>query len=121
MNNLILLLITSVSVWRVSNLINNEDGPFHIFEKIREAVGLTKVEDLPLNEQIAYPDKEFIHDGNVLAEMIECMWCLSIWVGSVFALYLALTKNIKKSFIPLFIFASSAITIFIKERKIIGE
>ena len=117
MNNLILLILTSISVWRVSSLLRDEEGPLHIFRKLREYVGLTKVEDLPLNEQVLYSENEFIHDGGFWAELIECIWCLSVWVGGVFAIYLAITKNIKKSMIPIFTLTSSALTIYINDRR----
>ena len=118
MNHLILILLTSVSVWRVCSLLQDEPGPFDIFKKIRTFVGLTSVEDLPLNEQILYSDKEFVHNGEFFAELIECIWCLSIWVGGLFAIYLAITGIIPYSYIPIYTLCSSALTILIKNKEI---
>jgi len=94
-------------------MIQREDGPFDIFVRLREFIGLTKVEDLPLNEQLLYPEDEFIHDGNFFAKLVECIWCISIWVGFGLSLYLGLTKIIKKPLILIHTFVSSAITILI--------
>lgn len=113
MNQLITILLISVANWRISNMIQREDGPFDIFVRLREFVGLTKVEDLPLNEQLLYPEDEFIHDGNFFAKLLECIWCLSVWVGFGLSFYLGITKIIKKPLILIYTFVSSAITILI--------
>lgn len=113
MNQLITALLISVANWRISNMIQYEDGPFDIFVKFRNLIGLTKVEDLPLNEQLLYPNDEFVHDGSFFAKLVECIWCLSVWVGFVLSLYLGLTKTIKKPMILIHTFVSSAITILI--------
>lgn len=113
MNQLITVLLISIANWRISNMVQYEDGPFDIFIKFRNLIGLTKVEDLPLNEQLLYPEDEFVHDGNFFAKLVECIWCLSIWVGFGLSLYLGLTKIIKKPWILIYTFVSSAITILI--------
>ena len=113
MNQLITVLLISIANWRISNMVQYEDGPFDIFIKFRNLIGLTKVEDLPLNEQLLYPEDEFVHDGNFFAKLVECIWCLSIWVGFGLYLYLGLTKIIKKPWILIYTFVSSAITILI--------
>lgn len=113
MNQLITIILISITNWRISNLIQYEDGPFDIFTKFRELIGLTKVEDLPLNEQLLYPNDEFVHDGNFFAKLLECIWCLSVWVGFGLSFYLGITKIIKKPLILIYTFVSSAITILI--------
>ena len=115
MNQLITLILISITNWRISNLIQDEEGPFDIFVHLRRLIGLTKVEDLPINEQLLYPDDKFVHNGNFFAKLVECIWCLSVWVGFGISLYLGLTKVIKKPLIPIYALASSALTILISK------
>lgn len=113
-----LLFISTISVWRICNLIQYEEGPFDIFTKFRNKIGLTKVSDLPLNEQLLYPDNEFIHDGNFFAKLVECIWCLSIWISFGISVYLAIFKFIEKSLIPIYTLTMSAFTILVVNRRI---
>jgi len=101
--------------------LQHESGPFHIFDKLRKMAGLTNVSDLPLNEQLLYSDKEFIHNGNIFAEILECIWCLSVWLGFLVAVYLGITKSIKRSLIPLYAFAISALTILIDTKGMFND
>jgi len=115
MNQLITFLLISIANWRICSLIQDEDGPFDIFLRLRNKIGLTKVEDLPLNEQLLYSNDKFIHDGNFFAKLVECIWCLSVWVGFGVTVYLGLAKIIKKPLIPIYALASSALTILISK------
>ena len=116
MNQLITILLISVANWRISNMIQREDGPFDIFVRFREFIGLTRVEDLPLNEQLLYPNNEFVHNGNFFAKLVECIWCLSVWVGFAISLYLGITNIIEASLVPIYALASSALTILISTK-----
>lgn len=60
MLNLMIELLTILAVWRVTSLLYQEDGPYKIFEKIRETS----------------------------KGAFECFWCLSLWVSIPFALAL---------------------------------
>lgn len=117
MQQAFILFLLSISTWRICSLLQDEPGPFHIFERIRTWAGLTRVDDLPLNEQLMYPDKQFIHEGNFFAELIECVMCLSIWVSGAISLYLGLTKIIRKPLIPLYTLTASALTIWLENRR----
>lgn len=116
MNQLIILILISVTNWRICSLIQDEDGPFDIFLRFRNKIGLTKVEDLPLNEQLLYPNNEFVHNGNFFAKLVECIWCLSVWVGFAISLYLGITNIIEASLVPIYALASSALTILISTK-----
>lgn len=113
MNQLITIILISIANWRISYMLQYEEGPFNIFGKFREMIGLTNVDDLPINEQLLYPEDAFIHNGNFFAKLTECIYCLSIWVGFFISLYLGLTKMIKKPYIPIYTLVSSALTIVI--------
>lgn len=54
-------LILTLAVWRVSNLIVNEDGPFQMLAKFRQ--GAVKV-----------------------THLFECVFCLSVWLGLIAAI-----------------------------------
>lgn len=117
MKRIFILIISTVAVWRLCNLLQYEEGPFEIFTKFRDRIGLTKVSDLPLNEQLLYSDKEFIHDGNFFAKLVECIWCLSIWISFCISIYLAIFKIIEKSLAPIYTLTMSAFTILIVNRR----
>jgi len=59
-----LFLITLLAVWRVTHLFQAEDGPFDIIFRIRKLAG----------------------DG-VFGKIMDCFYCLSIWVALLPGLY----------------------------------
>ena len=60
MENLFELIVKALAVWRISNLLVDEDGPYDIARKIR-AIANDK------NQQ--------------LGAMLDCLWCTSVWVA----------------------------------------
>ena len=54
-----------LAVWRLTHLFTGEDGPWSLFVKLRAAFG-----------------KSFF------GQLLDCFYCLSIWVGFLFALTL---------------------------------
>jgi len=95
-----------------------ENGPFDIFSRFRLYIGLAKVEDLPLNEQLLYPDMDYVTNGSFLAEMVSCIMCLSVWIGGIFSIYLWSTSLISFSMIPIFTLAISALTILFENKGV---
>lgn len=67
------LLVLALATWRLSSMIVREAGPFFIFRKIREATGITHEENGAI---LTVPD-------NLLAGLISCMWCTSVWMGAI--------------------------------------
>lgn len=63
-------LILALAVWRISSLLISEPGPWHIFERLRHAVGVRYHPET--YERIA---------SNTLSEMFTCIWCMSVWIG----------------------------------------
>jgi uncharacterized membrane protein YesL len=57
-------LVLVIVVWRVTHLINAEDGPFDLIIKLRKLLG-----------------------NSFLGKLMDCFYCLSIWVGLLAALY----------------------------------
>jgi hypothetical protein len=67
-----LLIIFGLATWRVSSLLVNEGGPFGIFLKLRRLAGI--VHD---NE-----GKPLMVPNGFFAELLSCVFCSSIWVGT---------------------------------------
>ncbi|MDQ6889269.1 MAG: DUF1360 domain-containing protein [Bacteroidota bacterium] len=57
-------LISSLAVWRLTHLLNKEDGPFDIIFLIREKAG-----------------------SGFFAKLLDCFYCLSIWIALPFAIW----------------------------------
>jgi len=60
-----LLIISLLAAWRVTHLLQAEDGPFDIIYKIRKALG-----------------------NSVVGKMMDCFNCLSIWIAMPFGYFL---------------------------------
>src|SRR4051794_40954126 len=58
-------LIAALATWRISHLLANEDGPADIIVRFRRRLG----------------------DG-VLGQLMDCFYCVSIWVAAPIALTL---------------------------------
>lgn len=118
--NLLLLLISTLAVVRICILLQEDDGPFHVFDKLRRWAGLIPVEELEMPEQIKYSDQQYIHDGNFFAEVLNCIYCLSVWVALFVAIYLGIVGLIEFRMVPLYALCLSTLTILIKNRRIIS-
>lgn len=59
-----LFLISILSVWRVTHLIQAEDGPFDIIFKLRKLAG-----------------------NSFFGSLMDCFFCLSIWVALPIGIY----------------------------------
>ena len=56
------LLLAILGVWRITHLLNAEDGPWNLLVRFRRAIG----------------------DG-VLGQLLDCFYCLSLWIAIPFA------------------------------------
>jgi len=70
-NAWIVFVILTLAAWRIGNLIHYERGPLAIFQRFREAFGVSHDED---GEPIAWPDTE-------IGKLLSCLDCGTIWVG----------------------------------------
>jgi|SRR5271165_4756624 len=59
------LVLGSLAVWRVTHLLNAEDGPRDLLAKLRQRLGT-----------------------GVWGDLFDCYYCLSLWVAAPFAYYL---------------------------------
>jgi hypothetical protein len=62
------LILGVLGVWRVTHLLNAEDGPWDIFVSLRRSVG-----------------------SGFWGDLLDCFYCLSLWVAVPFAFVLAET------------------------------
>jgi hypothetical protein len=61
------VLIVGLAGWRVASLLSKEDGPYGVFEKLRQIVGIRKM--------VQYTE---------LAKLWGCVWCMSVWTTAAF-------------------------------------
>jgi hypothetical protein len=57
-------IVLAVVVWRLTHLVGTEDGPFDSIIKLRKAAG-----------------------DSFLGKLMDCFYCLSIWIGLLAASY----------------------------------
>lgn len=58
-------VLSSLAVWRVTHLFSAEDGPFDLIVRLRRLAG-----------------------SGVFGKLLDCFYCLSLWVAVPFALVL---------------------------------
>jgi len=88
-------IIHSLAVWRICTIVNRENGPYLILERIRLRAGAWR-DDMGLIQS---------KEGSI-ADLLTCLLCLSVWLGIATALYAG--KSI------LYGFAISAACMFIE-------
>ena len=79
-------LLGALCVWRVTHGLTSEDGPWNSFAKLRRAV-----------------------DGGFWADLLDCFYCLSIWVSAPFAVWIG--ASLKERFLLWLAISASAILI----------
>lgn len=60
------LALAVLATWRVSHLLAHEDGPWNAVTRLRARLG-----------------------AGVLGRLMDCFYCLSVWVAAPFAFYVA--------------------------------
>lgn len=61
-------VIAVLAVWRLTHLLSKEDGPFDLMYKIRKQIG-----------------------QGFFANLLDCFYCLSIWVAIPFGIWIGHT------------------------------
>ena len=103
------LLILSIAVWRVSHLLLDENGPKDIFGRLRIWAGAEEILDDGSREVIVSPP-----DGS-LAQLFQCIWCLSVWLGMAAAVsYLLCPHATVAVALPFFL---SGVAVLIEEAR----
>jgi hypothetical protein len=98
------LLVYALAVFRLSILFVREEGPLHIFRRIRELAGITHDDD---GNVVIIPD-------TFRAGILSCVWCFSVWAGiAVTVLWLLLPSASLLLTLP---FALSGVAILLDSR-----
>ena len=71
------LFLFSLATWRLSSLLVRERGPWDVFVRLRAKVGISHDE---LGKPVEIPD-------NVLAGILSCTWCASVWIALFWAVF----------------------------------
>lgn len=102
-------IVYSLAIWRIANLFVNEAGPFFVFKAIREWAGI-------VHDDAGNP---FLVPDNFTAQALSCVWCMSLWVGFFFTIFLLTLPNIAFYVATTFAFSTLAILIdtYIKATK----
>lgn len=82
------------AVWRASNMILYEDGPYDIFRNLRKkfSAGEFSKENPDPEKMTEKEVLEFMWTSNthpLFTPLLSCFWCLSMWVSFVLAIPLS--------------------------------
>jgi hypothetical protein len=78
------LIVLSLAVWRISTMLVDEEGPGDILVKLRWLIGIREVVTVE-GEKVS----RVIEVHGIIARLFRCVWCLSIWIALIFALFYA--------------------------------
>jgi hypothetical protein len=81
------LVLGALVTWRLTHLLNAEDGPWQVFVKLRRAAG-----------------------NGFFGELLDCFYCLSVWMAAPFAYLFGETWTERLLLVP----ALSALAIIIE-------
>ena len=70
--SIISLLVLALATWRVSSLVSTERGPYAMFEKYRQWMGIYYT-----------PDGTLIEPRTESGRLLACPWCNSVWFGTL--------------------------------------
>lgn len=70
-------VLLGLAVWRIATMLTKEQGPSHIFERMRYKMGIRREDGNPENMYAENPD-------SFIATLFLCIRCLSIWVAIPF-------------------------------------
>jgi len=100
------VVILSLATWRISSLLVDEDGPFEIFMKLRNLVG------------VKFDAEGYVYGSNELSKQFVCLWCMSLWVGILLSIIYFLLPWTIYVFMG---FAFSTVSIWIDRRIWLGK
>lgn len=93
------LVLLALACWRLSSLFVREDGPFDILAKFRYFIGVEF-------DEFSRPKPR-----NVIAGIFSCVWCMSVWIGGVLAIFSAYSANIHTFLLVALALSSAAIVV----------
>lgn len=66
-------LIIALATWRLTRMLVDDDGPWHIFTRLRESVGIEHDDD---GFHSKVPDTS-------IAQLFDCPFCMSVWTAAL--------------------------------------
>jgi len=94
-------IIFGMATWRVAALLVREGGPFSAFKKLRELAGIQHDEN----------GEPWIIPNNLLAGILSCVWCASVWVAGGWFFFWIFAPEISLKLATAFSFSTAAILI----------
>jgi 1,4-dihydroxy-2-naphthoate octaprenyltransferase len=67
-------IVYVLAIWRLSNMLVDELGPFHVFAKLRHKVG------------VKYSTHNNPYGETFLSEIFSCVYCVSVWISIIFVI-----------------------------------
>ncbi len=64
------LVVATMAVWRLTHLWQSEDGPWNVIANLRRLAG-----------------------EGVLGTLLDCFYCLSVWIALPFAWWIGMTRS----------------------------
>lgn len=84
------LVIYTLAIWRLSNMLVDESGPFDMFGKLRHKAG------------VKYNTHSKPYGETFLAQLLSCIYCVSVWISAIFVICDKLSRGLAINFaIPL--------------------
>lgn len=74
------IIINGLAVFSIVYLFRYTHGPFDVFLKFREFVGITSE---PIYEGEVYIGEVDVIDDTYTAKLFSCFWCLSLWISII--------------------------------------
>lgn len=104
--NIIHIVIMALASWRITSLFVDEDGPYDVFAKLRNKVG------------IKYDERSNEYSTSELSKFWMCTWCMSIAIAALVVITYAIWYGIIWLYTP---FAFSTVAIWIDRRIWLGK
>lgn len=83
-------IVYALAIWRLSNMLVDESGPFDLFGKLRSKLG------------VKYDRHSKPYGETFLAQLLSCIYCVSVWISAIFVICDKLSRGLAINFsIPL--------------------
>lgn len=95
-------------------MIRYTAGPFDLFVKYRESIGIVNLPVLRGNEIIDY--KESIETPDrFITKLVSCFWCFTTWITCAVCVIYGLLFHVSSLSFPFLWFASAGLSAFLHE------
>ncbi|RPJ28028.1 MAG: DUF1360 domain-containing protein [Chloroflexi bacterium] len=91
----------ALATWRLSSMLVRERGPWNLFVWVRERAGIG-------HDEKGLP---YMVPDNVLAGILSCTWCASMWVAFGWFLFFLIAPLLATKIATVFAFSAGAILV----------